>query len=134
MQIHIERHTTQPVRGGQSIDLDRKKSASGLTDTSSITSISPVVTSGTGEDFSRGYRESKVGFDFTGGKPTRYVPRTNTAGANTATGAPEHLITYPGHQEQYSQPPLSPPRSLIRKQEQETADQMYPGRHPYSFA
>jgi hypothetical protein len=134
MQIHIERYTTQPGREGHSIDLGHKKSAGGLTDTSSIISMPPAVTSGGGDDFSRGYRESKVGFDFTGGIPTRHVLSTNSVGPNTGTGAPEHLATYPGYQEQHSLHPLSPSKSLVRKQEQEKSEQAYPGRHPYSFA
>jgi hypothetical protein len=133
MQIQIERYTTEPVRDGQSIDLGRKKSAGGLTDTSSIASIPLVVTSGAGDDFSRGWRESKVGFDFIGEKPTRHVLPTNSAGANAVAGTPERPASYPGYQDQYSQHPISPPGSLVRQQEQEQPDQAYPGRHPYSF-
>jgi hypothetical protein len=136
MQIQVERYTTQPVRDDQTIDLTRKKStASGLTDTSSITSLPPVVTSGGGDDFTRGYRESKVEFDFTGGKATRHVLPTSSTGPNVVVGAPERLVPHLGYQEQHSQHPLSPPRPLVRQQEQEhSEDQAHPGRHPYSLA
>jgi hypothetical protein len=134
MQIHVERYTTQPARDGQSIDLTRKKSASGLTDASSIVSIPPVATSGSGDDFARGYGESKVGFDFTGGKATRHVLPTYSPGPNAVVGAPENLVPYQGYQEQYPLQTLSPPRPLVRQQEQEQTEQTYPGRLPYSFA
>jgi hypothetical protein len=109
MQIQVERYTSQPARDGQSIDIARKKSASGLTDTSSISSIPPGV-SGSGDDFAHGYRESKVGFDFTGGKGTRHVFPTNSSGPNAVVGAPEHLVSH----SQYSP---SPPRSLVPQQQ-----------------
>jgi hypothetical protein len=87
MQIQVERYTTQAVRDGQSIDLPRQKSSSGLTDTSSIASISPIVTSGSGDDFARGYGERRVGFDFTGGMATRHVVPTYLPGPNAVVGA-----------------------------------------------
>jgi len=131
MQIQVERYTTQPMRDGQSIDLGHKKSSGGLTDTSSITSIPPVMTSGGGDDFTRRYRESKVGFDFTGGQATRHIIPTNIAGPNSVVGASEYLAPYAGYQDQHSQYPLSPPKPLLRQPEQEKT---HPGRHPYSFA
>jgi hypothetical protein len=101
MQIPVERYTTQPVRDGQSIDLPCKKTSSGLTETSSIASISPIVTSGSGGDFAHGYGGSKVGFDFTGGKATRHVLPTYSPGPNDVVGAPGNLAPYQGNKEQY---------------------------------
>jgi hypothetical protein len=134
MQISVERYATQPVRDGQSTDLPRKKSSSGLTDTSSIASIPPIVTSGSGRDFARGYWESRVGFNFTGGKATRHVLPTYSPGPNAVVGAPENLVPYQGSKAQYPLQALSPPRPLVRQQEQEQPEQTYPRRLPHSFA
>jgi hypothetical protein len=133
MQIQIERYTTQPVVDDHSVDLARKKStASGLTDTSSFASIPPAVPGG-GDDSPRGYRESKVEFDFTGGRATRHVLPTNSPAPNTIVGA--QAVPYLGYQEQHSYHPLSPPRPPVRQQEQEHPEgQAYPGSHPYSLA
>jgi hypothetical protein len=120
LQIQVERYTSQPAR--ETIDIARTKSASGLTDTSSISSIPPGA-SGGGDDFAHGYRESKVGFDFTGEKATRHVFPTNSSGLNAVVGAPEHLVSY-------SHYPPSPPRSLVP---QEQPEKTYPGCHPYSL-
>jgi hypothetical protein len=92
------------------------------------------VTSGSGGDFARGYRESKVGYAYTGGKATRHVRRGSTPGPNAAVGAPENLVPYQGNKEQYPLQALSPPRPLVRHQEQEQPEQTYPGRIPHPFA
>jgi hypothetical protein len=129
MQIQIERYT-QPPLDDHDINLARKKStASGITDTSSFASIPPAVPGGGGEDFSRGYRESKVEFDFTGARPTRQGLPTNSPAPNTV------VVPYPGYQEQYSMHPLSPPRAPVHQQEQDHSEEhAYPGTHPYSLA
>jgi hypothetical protein len=82
MHIQIERYT-QPAVDDHDINLARKKStASGLTDTSSFASIPPAAPGGGSEDFPCGYRESKVGFDFTGARPTRQAVSTNSPSPN----------------------------------------------------